>query len=347
MRQGFGRPLGAWIIAVLLVCLVGWSVWESGRAVGEATEDRALLIPPPPDVRAGAAALFDLETGRLLYAKNAFSRQSPNGLAAILASVTALARSAPDDEVRISTRAAQFGGTMYDLFEGERLTLEDLVRIMLFRPGDEATVAVAEHVAGSLEAFARQMNAEARRIGATATHFEDPSGAGAGESYTTPFDLGLIGREAMGSPTIVRIVGAPQARVMRRGQSRAIFNVNSFLRRRSDATGVRTSYSPESGYSMVGTVARGTAHLLVVVMGSPSANERYKDAVGMLEYGLRYLESLRLDPQVAREQYSVREGDTLSELAKRFDVPVAAIRQFNVIDNPDALRSGESLWIPR
>jgi len=352
--RGVGRnivlTIGAATVAVLaLAALMAgtWQGWSLGRASGEPVSRSERPLPPPPYVRAEAAALFDATTGRLLVAHNAFRRLPPATLTKVLTALTALQIDDPDAAVRIGAQGPFRSGLSHDLFEGERLTLLDLLRLALYRPGTDAALAVATHVSGSEEAFARQMNAVARRVGAEMSHFVDAHGYHAEGNLSTAFDLGLIALAAMRDERLAAVVGATQTKLTRRGQSRRLFNVNSFIGRRADATGVKTSYTPDTGYALMGSVERGDARLLVVVLASPSAEERFNDATGLVDYGLAYLEPLSARPAVPMETYEVREGDTLTGLANRFRVPIAAIKQFNSIGDPNALRSGERLLIPR
>lgn len=321
------------------------------RAVGAAEERAraALSTPPPPHVEAQAAVLMDLETGKLLYAKEAFTRFHPGALVKVVAAWVALKSGSPEETVVLDSRgpllAAEDEG-QGALGEGERVALGDLLRLMFYQPDANAAAAVAAHTAGSAAAFAALMNAEAERLGASSSRFFDATGTDP-RSQTTAFDLALIAREALADPFFARMAGEERARLPRLGQRRTVLNVNSFLIRRPDATGVKSDYNPDVGFSLIGSVERGRARLLAVVIGSPSAAERYWDAAGLLDYGLAYIEGLRAEPRVPREPYQVREGDTLFRVANRFDVPVAAILIQNEIGDPDRLRAGDILWIPR
>lgn len=338
-----------WIAVFLILWAGGTNQWYAGqkhKAHGAGAGDAAVFVPPPPFIQAEAAVLFDLDSGKLLYAHNGFVRFSPGALAKVLAASTALRRGRLDDEVRIA-KIGPTSGLNFGLTEGEHFTLEDLLRMMLFRPEHDPGVAIAIHVAGSIEAFSRQMNAQARRIGATRSHFGDPNGADGDRSYSTAFDLGWIARDALLDRRFAGIVQTPYARISRRGQSRTVFNMNSFLIRRPDATGVKTAFAPDRGYSLIGTGMRNGRLLLVVVLGSPTAEERFLDAQSLLEYGLAYFDLLNNDPWIPKIHYEIRSGDTLTGLAERFEVPMTAILNVNSMDNPDSLQSGQKLWIPR
>lgn len=350
MRRWALVALAGAILAGAVAGLPELAAWRP--AVGAAEERlaaAALSSPPPPHLQAKAAVLMDLDSGKLLYAKEAFTRFHPGALVKVPAAWAALKASRPEDVVFLSPP----GPLLEEGDEGEgaspqegRVALGDLVRLMFYRPDPEAAAAVATHAAGSAAAFAALMNVEAERLGASSSRFYDVAGLDP-RSRTTAFDLALIARAALTDPFFARMAGEERARLFRSGQWRTILNLNSFLIRRPDATGVKSDYNPEVGFSLIGSVERGGARLLVVVIGSPSAEERYYDAAGLIDYGLAYAEALRAEPRVAREPYQVREGDTLFRVANRFDIPVAAILNQNEIGDPDRLRAGDILWIPR
>ncbi len=345
----YGRIAAVIIAALILSAPAVWPLVQSRASGGAPIQDEAVpFVPPPPYVRAKAAALVDLETGAVLYAQDAFARHSPGALVNVVAALTALRRGDVNDEVRVGGIGALSSGALgLNLTEGERFPLGDLVRMMLFRPGHDAATAIAIHTAGSVEAFARQMNADAYDIGATQSRFVAPHDYGEEDASTSAYELALIAAEALRDPYFAEMVRSKRMRVTRREQTRGLLNINSFLNRRPDATGVKTAYDPETGHSLIGSIQQGERRLMVVVLGSPTAADRYKDATGILEYGLAHFEALRAMPQLPRDRYEVREGDTLTGLAKRFGVPVIAILGTNEIADPDDLKSGQILWIPR
>lgn len=351
--QGSVKPSVSMIVSGLGIFAAGPEAGTGSEATGSSTADlppEDVVVPPPPYVQAQSAVLMDLESGTLLFAHKAFRPHAPGALAKVTAALTALRRGEPDDEVRVGAVVRTPGALRFDLTEGERFTLGDLLRMMLYRPEVDPAVAVATHIAGSIDAFARQMNAEARRVGATASRFGDPNGLDAGGSdgsVTTAYDLALIAKAALADPSFAHMVEAQRARITRRGQSRVLFNLNSFLSRRVDATGVKTAFSPDGGYSMIGSIHQRGRKLLVVVLGSPDAADRYRDATGLLEYGLVHFDRLIEHPHVPTIDYEVRAGDTLSGLAQRFGVPLGAILEANGMDDPHTLRVGQVVAIPQ
>ena len=335
---------GIALSAVVFSAALLWGLAGSPLSGRPGESSPARRPAPPPHVEAKAAVLIDADTGRILYSKKAHERLPPGELAKILAALVALEEDSPDREARIGRGSASAFGWGMTVAEGDLVPLGDLIALMLYRPGPAAAFAVAEHVAGSIEAFSRRMDAAARRIGAGSSSFQDPSGAG-GESRSTAYDLALIALEALRRPEIAKLVARTRAVLAWRG--RGVINVNSFLLSEPGAAGIKTSFTPESGHSLALAVEREGRRLLLVTLGSPTAEARRADARSLIAYGIAHFEGLSASPAVERTAYRVQEGDTLAGLAERFGVPLSAIRLANDITDPDALRAGEVLWIPR
>lgn len=306
-----------------------------------------MLLPPPPALQAASAVLLDAETGRLLLTHNAHERRPPGGLTKLAAALVLLSRGGLNERVRVGKEAATAPGYGLRLEEGAELPMWDLVTAMLYHPGADAAIALAEHAAGSIRAFASQMEAAARKAGAERSAFRLPHGWDEAGHRSTAYDLALIALEAMKYPELVRLVGQRRAALMREGGERQVRNFNSFLWRFPQAWGVLSSYTPESGHSIIAAARRGERNLLAVVLGSPTAAARYQDAATLLEYGFAHYPALVETPLVEKVPYQVQAGDTLAGLARRFDVPVGAIRLLNGLEDPDRLPAGALLWIPR
>jgi|GEM_PF-897624 len=251
------------------------------------------------------------------------------------------------EAVRIGRAAAGAPGYSLRLEEGEELSAGDLLAYMYFLPGSDAAVALAEHVAGSTAGFVARMNLSAVAHGAEQSAFKNPSGADEPGHVSTAYDLALLTRAALEIPEFSRLASARRAALLWRDRHREVRNVNSFLWRYPGALGVKSAYSPAGGYSIAALAARGGVRLLAVVLGAPTARERWLDVASLLDYGFAHFRELKRSPLLEKERYRVSAGDTLSSLARRFDVPISALRLFNDLSDPDQLKAGSELWIPR
>lgn len=197
----------------------------------------------------------------------------------------------PNNVVAISPRAAvERSGSAIGLEAGERWTAGDLMRAMLMHSANDAAIALAEGVAGSVEAFAAQLNARAVALGARDTHFVTPHGRYDPRHYSSAHDLALIARAALANPWIAEIVRS-QTWPLRRGKGRLLINTNKLLWRYPGADGVKTGWIAESGPTLVASATRGGWQLIAVVLNSEQV---FTDAAALLTYGFAGFERIRL-----------------------------------------------------
>lgn len=236
-----------------------------------------------PSVAASSAVLMDAETGRVLYALAPDLRRPPASTTKLLTALLVAESLARDAPVLISERAAvERSGSAIGLEAGERWTADHLMRAMLIASANDAAVALAEAVAGSVEEFARQMNARARALGARGTNFVTPNGRFHPQHYSTARDLALITREALGMPWIDEIVRGQTWELRHNGTSRLLINTNRLLWRFAGADGAKTGWIAESGPNLVGSATRDGRRLITVILNSPQV---YDDAIRLLDYG--------------------------------------------------------------
>lgn len=299
-----------------------------------------------PSVTAQAYAVMDLETGELLLARNPHLKLPPASLTKIMTALVALERAELDEPVQVSTRALHVRGSRLGLRRGEQVELWKMLYGMLFRSGNDAAIAVAEAVAGSESAFVDLMNRKARAVGALNTHFRNPHGLPAYGHYSTAYDLALMARAAMANSTFAGIVSRETREVNWAGRERTIVNINTFLRLYSGATGIKTGYTSSAGYCLAASAQREGRHLVAIILNSRSSSARWRDAIRLLDYAFAHYEQLRSVPASrSARTYTVRPGDTLSELAQRFGTTVGELMRINGL-RTWLIRAGETLLIP-
>lgn len=160
-------------------------------------------------VNAEAAAVFDLSGQNVIFGKNAFERLYPASITKVMTALVAIKYGNLEDMVTVTEDAVitERGATLCNIKPGDQLTLEQLLYGLMLPSGNDAGAAIAVHMAGSIENFAEMMNAEARRLGATGTHFMNPHGLSDPEHYTTAYDLYLIFNEALKQPYFRQVIG--------------------------------------------------------------------------------------------------------------------------------------------
>ena len=294
---------------------------------GEA-EDPPVYIPPGdalPQVTARSAVVMDALTGEILYQRMMDERRYPASTTKIMTLITALeANKGLDDAVKISGAAADMEGSTMWLEQGERYRFEDLLYGLMLVSGNDAATAVAEHVAGSVSAFAGRMTEKAHEIGATHTRFANSCGLHDPGHYTTAHDLALIAAYGYKNDTFRKIVSTKERRVplMKPPFVRELENENMLLWIYPGANGVKTGYTDAAGRCVVTAAERDGVQLIAVVLDGAYM---WNDSIAMLDYGFRHIESrefvkkgekLASIPVAGGEQDSVRWWRK-----RRFDFP--------------------------
>lgn len=245
------------------------------------------VAAPPPALKAQAAILLDAKTGQVLYDKNIHVRHAPASTTKMMTALLALESGRLGDRVKVSPQAAATRGSSMYLYAGQALTLEELITGLMMRSGNDAAVAIAEHLSGSVDAFVEQMNKRAAAIGAVNTHFRNPHGLSVPGHYSTAFDLAWIARTALANPAFATIVSTKEISIEwqdRRGREKdvSLRNTNRLLWMLEEADGVKTGTTNEAGPCLVASATRGNHKLIAVVLHDHS---RWYDSMQLLKYG--------------------------------------------------------------
>ena len=236
-------------------------------------------------VAARAAILMDGESGRVLWALNADTRYPMASTTKIMTALLALERCALDELVTASENASGVPGTSIYLGAGEQLTMRDMLLGLMLRSGNDAAVAIAEHVSGDVEHFAQLMNARAAALGADA-NFVTPNGLDEPGHGATARAMALIAREALSNETFREIVATQRAVIPWRDSeySRVLVNKNRLLREYEGATGVKTGFTSAAGRCLVFSAQRNGMELIGVVM---NCGGWFEEAKKLLDWGFR------------------------------------------------------------
>jgi len=254
------------------------------------------IIPAPPQLAAEGYLLIDAETGTVLVEHNSKQRLAPASLTKIMTSFVAATEinggvASLKDPVNISVKAWRMEGSRMFIQEGTQVLLEDLVRGVVIQSGNDASVALAEHIAGSEEAFVDVMNQHASRLDMVDTHFMNVTGLPDENHYTTAADLAQL--------TIALIRDFPEHYKI---YSEKYFtynsirqaNRNSLLWRDDTVDGVKTGHTEAAGYCLVASAEREGMRLVSVVMGTRSEASRAAESQKLLTYGFRYYQTTAL-----------------------------------------------------
>lgn len=239
---------------------------------------------PEVEVTAQSAVLIDQSSGRVLYSKNEHERLPMASTTKVMTALLALEMGDLNDRVVVSKRAAETEGSSIWLEEKEVKTLEELVYGLMLRSGNDAAVAIAEHLAGSVEDFSVLMTERAQRLGAFNTQFKNPHGLHEDEHFTSAYDLGLITCEALKIPELQEIITTREKRITWPGHQwdRFLRNQNKLLELYPGADGVKTGWTTPAGPCYIGSATRDEWQLVTVVLNS---NNIWDDTVLLLDYG--------------------------------------------------------------
>lgn len=268
-------------------------------------------IPDPPTLDAKSFVLMDAESKTVLAEGNAHQKLPPASLTKIMTDFVIAAeldagRLQMDELVEVSVNAWQTGGSKMFIQEGTKVTVEDLLRGIIIQSGNDASVALSEHIAGDEEEFAKIMNAHAMELGLTNTNFTNSTGLPHPEHLSTAYDNALLAQALISRfPTHYEMYSELEFTYNEITQQ----NRNKLLTIDPTVDGVKTGYTFEAGYCLVASAERNGLRLITAVLGTTSNQERINDTRKLLNYGFRYFERrLVAGTQNRFDRLPVRKG---------------------------------------
>lgn len=282
------RKLILFLVAILVMQTISMSISQHASA----EENRTDIAP-----EAKSAILMDMDTGEILFEKNSHEKLPPASITKIMSML--LIMEAIDsgkinwtDKVRTSERAASMGGSQIFLEVGEEMTVEDLMKGVAIASGNDATVALAEHVAGTEESFVEMMNKRADQLGLSNTRFVNTNGLPADNHYSTAHDIAVISRELLKYPEIVEYTQIYED-YLRQDSDKPFWlvNTNRLVKFYEGVDGLKTGYTREAKYCLAATAKRGDMRVIAVVMGVESPKLRNAHITQMLDYAFSQYET--------------------------------------------------------
>lgn len=240
---------------------------------------------------AKSGVLLEASTGEILYEKNKDEKVSIASLTKMVAQIIILEKIEEgtlkwDDIVTTSSNAAGMGGTQIWLVAGEKMSVEDLFKSMTMASANDATVALAEKVAGTEEAFVKLMNDKVKSLGLVNTTFVNCTGFDEEGHLSTAYDLGQIARELLKHDEILRFSSVYEDYIRKDTPNKYwLVNTNKLVRFYSGADGLKTGFTDAAGYTMAVTAERDNMRLIAIVLGEASGKARNQDATDLLDYG--------------------------------------------------------------
>ncbi len=273
-------------------------------------------VQKEPTIQANCAILFDRTSKRILYEKNAQKKVPNASTTKILTAIVAYENSDINDIVTVSKKAAGTGGSSIKLKEGDKVSLNDLIVGLLLHSGNDAAVAIAEHIGGSVEEFCEMMNEKAVEIGAVNTHFTSPHGLDNELHYSTAYDLAIMADYALNIPYLANIVKNKTATIRVNNQERIVGTTNEMLSLYNGADGLKTGYTGKAGRCLVTSATRDDWQLISVVLGCNTKKQRTVESTKLLNYGFQNFSFVDICENMQKEfVLSVNKGKSSEYLA--------------------------------
>lgn len=271
---------------------------------------QAAIVPAAPKIKASSYLVVDFSSGRLLVEKNIDERLEPASLTKmmtvyIVSRELAANKISMSDMVRISERAWRMNGSRMFIEVDKEVSVEDLLKGVIVQSGNDASVALAEHIAGSEEVFAQVMNQYAQELGMTGTHFTNSTGLPNEDHYTTARDMSLLAIALIHDhPEIYKWHSIKEFTFNDIKQN----NRNQMLWRDSSVDGIKTGHTDSAGYCLVASALREDMRLISVVMGTDGTKARIRATQSLFNYSFRFYETHKL--------YGAREAIASSKIWK-------------------------------
>ena len=259
---------------------------------GVFAETKADLAP-----NSKSAILMDFDTGEILYSKNASEVLPPASMTKIMSMLLIMERIdnktlSLTDEVTISENAANMGGSQVFLQANETYKVEELLKGIAIASGNDAVVAMAEKVSGSVSDFVALMNEKAKSLGLTNTKFLNPHGLDTEGHVTTAHDMAIIARELIKHTSILKFTSIYEDYLKKSdGSSIWLVNTNKLVRFYDGVDGLKTGFTKNAGYCLTSTAKKNNTRFITVVMGAETSDKRSSDTVNMLNYGFNTYET--------------------------------------------------------
>lgn len=284
-------------------CLALVAVWSLAWPHGpEARAEESGGASERPDLapNARSAILMDAATGTILYEKNAHDRLPPASITKIMTMLLVMeaiekGTLSLNEKVRTSEYAASMGGSQIFLEAGEEMTVEELLKGVALASGNDASVALAEKIAGTEELFVRMMNEKAKSLGMNNTQFRNSNGLPADGHYSTAYDIALVSRELLKHEAITKYTGLYQD-YLRKDTDKPFWlvNTNKLVRFYEGADGLKTGYTSEAKFCLAATARRGHFRVIAVVMGEPDSKTRNEEVARMFDYAFSQYDTIPL-----------------------------------------------------
>lgn len=254
-----------------------------------------------PKINSRFAIVLDRNNKTILYGKNEKTKTKMASTTKIMTSLVVIENANLNNIVEISSKAAGTGGSRLKINKGDKITVIDLLYGLMLRSGNDAAVALAEYVGGSVEGFAVLMNKKAKELGLENTNFVTPHGLDSDEHYTSAYELALLTDYALKNETFANIVNTKICNISINGYSRTISNTNELLGNLNGVYGVKTGFTNGAGRCLVTSIKRGDLDMICVVLGADTKKIRTTDSIKLIEYIFENFQKVDIKTKIEEE----------------------------------------------
>lgn len=247
------------------------------------------------------ALIYDRASGRILYEKNGNKQTPMASTTKIMTAIVVLENANLKDTVTITSKAAGTGGSRLGLKKNDKITVNDLLYGLMLRSGNDAAVALATHIGGSIEGFAQMMNDKAKEMGLTNSHFVVPHGLDNEGHYTTAYELAKMADYALNIAKFKEIVSTKSTTIYINGYAKAINNTNQLLGSISGVYGVKTGFTNGAGRCLVSSCKRDDLDIITVIIGADTTKMRTADTIKLIQYAYENFEIINIKEIVDRK----------------------------------------------
>lgn len=254
-----------------------------------------------PKINSRAAIVYDRNSGTILYGKNENEKRKMASTTKIMTAIVVIENSNLNDVVTISSKAAGTGGSRLGLHTNDTISVINLLYGLLLCSGNDAAVALAEHVSGNVENFSNLMNQKCNELNLNSTHFVTPHGLDNEEHYTTPYELALITNYALNNNIFKTIVNTKNHTISINNSSKNLSNTNELLGYLNGVYGVKTGFTNGANRCLVTSVKRENFDIICIVLGADTKKDRTKDSIQLIEYVYKNFKLINIKEKINLE----------------------------------------------
>ena len=254
------------------------------------------------DITSRIALIYDRASGKILYEKNGNKQTPMASTTKIMTAIVVLENANLNDTVTIDSKSAGIGGSRLGLKKNDKITVNDLLYGLLLRSGNDAAIALATYVGGSVEGFAELMNKKAQELRLVNSHFVVPHGLDNEGHYTTAYELAKMADYALKIDKFKEIVGCKTATIYINGYAKTINNTNNLLGSVYGVYGVKTGFTNGAGRCLVAACKKNELDIITVIIGADTNNIRSKDTINLIKYAYNNFEVVKIK-QIVEQKF--------------------------------------------